>query len=493
MANLTLSNCKLFLNGKWVRGSIVIDGNSIRYIGPTVKEKGTVWDLEGRPVIPGLIDSHVHLIPTALNREVLDLRRVKSIRELKTLIAKECGKSGWIIGRGWDQENFEEARMPSLKELDEACSSNPVLLIRICGHLALANSLALRKLGLRKGDGLLFEEEVTKALESVLKPGEEKLLRLLKELLYEMPKKGITMVHTLSSTPQEFYLLQLIKVKWGLPVRVRVYFDAKYLDYLLNSKLIGGFGDEYLRISGIKVIMDGSLGARTAYLRERYEDANTRGKLLLNSSKLAELLERARGLNLQVAVHAIGDGAIREVIKALSLSSARGDEVRIEHCSLTPPELLDELAKLRPIISVQPHFIISDWWAERRLGRRCRWLYPFKTMLRAKLKLSGSSDSPVEPWDPWEGMYAAVERGKEEGSSIFKYTSSEKLSISEALTMYTEGGARACREYPDYGSIKIGSKADLTVLEYLPTTPKELKEVEVYATLVGGEITYLKR
>ena len=491
---LTLLNGMLFLEGRWIKGSIVIEDGVIREVGKDVKPRGETWDLKGRPVIPGLVDSHIHLLSTATMSNMVDLKGVRSLGELKKRLAEACRsrRVSVIIGRGWDQELFEERRYPKVEDLDEACPTKPIIIVRVCGHVAVANSLALKALGLARKDGLLLENEVEEALKRVFKPNWEELLLSLRDLLFELPRRGVTMVHAVSSTPEELKALQELKLRWGLPVRVRVYLEADCLDLLEKLGLMGDLGDEVLKIKGIKAFVDGSLGARTAYLSEEYNDGGGRGRLLLDAGALSKLISRARALNLQVAVHAIGDAAVAEALKGMRKARVRGPWVRIEHCSLVPPHLLKELGEERPVITVQPHFVISDWWAVKRLGERCRWLYPFKSLMKRGLTISGSSDSPVEPWDPWTGIYAAVDRGGVEGLDIFKYTKCEMLSLEEALTTYTAGGAKACMEYPRYGSLRKGSAADVVVLESLPDRPEDLKNVEIYATFVNGRPVYFK-
>ena len=513
-ADLVIRNVVPFRRGRFGRepASVVVRGGRIaairRYCADERAGSSAVV-LEGRggALIPGLVDAHLHLIETALSRLWLDLRGAGSIEELKELVARraeEVPRGTWILGRGWDQDKFRERRYPYAKDLDEAAPENPVLLIRICGHVAVANSLALEIAGIsaRTPDppggaierdemgnptGLLKESAVELARRAVPRPGVGELRELVEEAISEFLSKGLTMIHVVSAKAEELGILQALKREGKLKVRIRAYVDPSALE--LASELEG---DEHLRIAGIKLIADGSLGARTAALREPYSDRPEEGgSLLLDREALRRYLSIARKRELQVAIHCIGDRALEEVLEAVLEEGFPGDLLRIEHCSLAPPDLVEMLASVKPVVVVQPRFVISDWWILDRLGRkRARWAYCFKSLLESGLVLAGSSDSPVEPWDPWEGMRSAVERGAGE---FARMTSDERLSVEEAIEMYTRGGAIACGEEEDYGEVEEGRVADLVLLDRIPERAEDLEELEVVAVIVGGELVYCSR
>jgi len=407
-------------------------------------------DLGGRVVVPGLRDAHTHLLPTALSYRLLDLRRVSSVEELKGAVrtaALEMGPGSWVVGRGWDQDKMVEKRYPTRHDLDEAAPENPVLLVRVCGHAAVANTKALEKLGLLfqepeelqgmvvredgKPTGLLLEDAVPWALARVPKPGRAALKELLRKVVAEYLRYGVTVVHSMSVDIEELSLIRGLELDGELKLRYEAY---------VKPELLGNVPEELRHlVRGVKAFADGSFGARTAALREQYSDHPSSGTLLMTAEEIAELCRAAGSHGLELAVHAIGDKAVEEVLRAMTISRGK---IRVEHASLTPPDLLELFSQLRPTAAVQPHFILSDTWIVDRLGARTRWVYAFKSLARTGSTLMGSSDSPVEPLNPWLGMYAAVHRGEPEGLPIAEFTSSEKLSLREALSMYVERASR---------------------------------------------------
>ena len=473
-----------------------------------VDENTRVYDLEGYTVLPGLIDAHFHILKTAQTKVWLDLRDIGSIEELKKRIRYTVLKSvpgEWILGRGWDHEKFLERRYPTRYDIDEVSPENPVLLVRVCGHIAVVNTLALRlacidprEEGVRldergKPTGILEERALEKIFRIVPQQTLDDLLKCIEEVLREAVTMGLTSLHAMSVTPLEFMALQILRLEGRLPLRVRVYLDQSILIYLEKLGVVGGLGDSLLRICGIKVVADGVLGGRTAALEQPYsDDPENRGMMLISEGELKELMERAVRNRLQIAVHAIGDRCIETVLRVAEGVHIDPTLLRIEHASLTPPPILDMLSKVRPIVVVQPRFIISDTWIVDRIGKyRARWAYAFKSLLDRCPVVAGSSDSPVESMNPWSGIYAAIERGEREGLPLAYLSSEERLSIGEALSLYTINGARACRDY-EVGVIEEGKYADLVVVDMNPyeLDVEELTRMKTRATIVEGRIVY---
>lgn len=402
-------------------------------------------DLEGRLIVPGLRDAHTHLLSTALSRWGLDLRGARSIEEIKDAVrrrASELGPGEWIIGRGWDQDKLDEKRHPTREDLDEAAPRNPVILIRVCGHAAVVNSRAIEVLGLDKElprglekfvvkedsklSGLLLEDAVSWAIGKVPKPSLRVLKTLMLQVLEEYFSYGVVSLHSMSASLDELEVVSMLADESPLKFKYEAYVPQELL-YQVPARYRH-------MVKGVKAFADGSFGARTAALREPYSDEETEGTLLMRAEQVAELARQAAGRGLDTAVHAIGDLAVEQVLRGAMLVDA---PIRIEHASLTPPDLLELISAIKPRVSVQPHFIISDTWIVERLGSRVRWVYAYRSIIRAGAKVMGSSDSPVEPLNPWLGVYAAVSRGEQEGLPISVYTASEKLSFREALMLYT--------------------------------------------------------
>ena len=443
--------------------------------------KGSIklLDAEGRLLIPGLADAHLHIINYSINKNRLNLRNISSIEELKSVLRRSSKSyEGWIVGWGWDQERFEEKRHPTKDDLDSAVPDKPILLVRVCGHVAVANTKALSILGIKSKNGLLYEEEVEKALSSLPLPSFNEITKAVKEAFIEAYSYGLTELHIMSVKEWELKVYE--NVLKEVPMKLRVYTDNIPQDT---------FDSHLMKIKGVKVFMDGSFGGRTAALREPYsDDPSNKGLLLLNSEKLGALMKNVAKKGLNVAVHAIGDKGVEEVLKAVKETQL--SNLRIEHASLTPPDLLEELARFKLPISVQPNFIISDWWIVDRLGERAKWVYPFKSFIREGLLVAASSDAPVEPLNPWIGVYAAVDRGEREGLEIWKISSSQKLSFEEALSMYIRG--KVLEDTFSKESVVPNMPADLVLLNIndIPKDIRSIKSIKASMTMVNGRIVY---
>ncbi len=490
MRTLLIVNAKLW--GCEEYDSVLIAGDRIEKIGHEDRLRREapasvhIVDADGRILLPGLTDAHMHLLSYARTKRWLDLRGAKSIDEIKRLVARkaeELGPGTWVLGRGWDQDKLAERRMPTRWDLDEAAPRNLVLLVRVCGHVAVANSLALRTIGLEDGapdppggalgregsklNGLLFEGAVELAYKAIPKPTPKEAAALMREALKEAASYGLVELHSMSASQLEVTVYESVRGP-GVP---KVYFYAESFDV------------QGANVVGVKVFMDGSFGARTARLRSPYSDApHTRGVLLMDSTKLKQVLNEAARRGLQVAVHAIGDEAVSEALKCAS------PNMRIEHASLTPPDLIRELTEARIPVSVQPHFILSDTWIVDRLGRdRARWVYAYRSLLDAGVILAGSSDAPVEPLNPWLGVAAAVGRGAKEGLPIYDASAVEALTPQDAVSLYIKGplvrrgGERR---------IRPGCPADLVLVDARKVEELARGNVRVLLTLIDGWVAY---
>lgn len=504
--------------------AVAIKDGKIIYVGDNdgvemyIEEGTRVVDVGGASVLPGLIDTHIHLIKFGFSLGYIDLRNVSSITELKELVRKKVAESkpgDWVIGRSWDQERFIEKRYPNRHDLDEVAPENPVLLIRICGHVAVVNTYALKIAGIdfktEDPPGGIIEREENGYPNGVLKetaiglvyyaiptPDREANIRAAKSAVEEAVKHGLTTVHFVSALPEEVAALQVLRESRELKLRIRIYYDYEYLDYLRNLGIQRGFGDDFLRINGIKIIVDGSFGGRTAALREPYSDEeNNMGKLVVSPDLLNDIIMKGHKAGLQLAIHGIGDRAIEYILNAmedtLSEYSYENHRHRIEHASLLPPDLLDRMSQLGMTAAVQPRFIISDFWIVDRVGaQRARWTYIFKSMLEKGIVIGGGSDAPVDPIDPIYGIYSAVTRGCLDDIELCKYTVGEKLSLEEAIKLYTIYAAYLGFDEDKLGSIEVGKYADLVVLsaDLDSIEERDIKNIHVKMTIVNGDIVY---
>ena len=512
--NIVTMNKDLLAEAVAIKGDRIIFVGSDNAVKKYINEETLIIDADGKTVLPGLIDCHMHLAGLGFSLQSIDLRNIKSIEELKKKVGEkidEVKPGKWILGRGWDQELFIEKRYPNRWDLDEVAPNNPVLLTRICGHVIVVNSLALKKAGIdkntpnpkggviernRNGEptGILKENALNLVWKAVPEYSLADYEKAVEIACREVVKYGITTLHAMSVIDKEFRAMQNLYHKGRLKTKIRIYFSKNYARDLFLLGIHCGFGNDMIKIMGVKVLLDGSLGGRTAALRQNYSDKSSkRGRILLSDKELFNIIYNTINNNLQISIHAIGDRAIEKVLNILEKMDFNNRLIRIEHASLISRDLLEKMIKLKPYIVIQPHFIITDWWAVDRVGvERSRWIYAFKSMIDGGLILAGSSDSPVEPINPWTGIYAAITRGKYEKIKLYKYTVNERLSLIEALKLYTINASKISFEEKYIGSIEFGKIADLTILNknIFKISEKELLDIKAQYTIINGKIVY---
>ncbi len=459
-------------------------------------------DAHGKTVIPGLTDSHIHLLGYAMSLRTLDLSQARSIMDIQTAVTGSARKrgDGWIVGRGWDQEKLREKRYPTRDDFSSI--RQPLFLRRVCGHIAVANTRALALAGIdnKSSDpkgGVIERDRSTGELTGVLKESalglvqgiipwneaevEKALVTAAKRLL----RLGLTSLHCIIENILELKVLRRLKAQGKISQSIYAILPLSLLESAASVGISTERGGPGFRIGGVKMFLDGSLGARTAALTEPYNDDSTTGIMTLGGERLLEVASKAVDAGLQLSMHAIGDRAVREALTVFKKvgSTYHGMELRhrIEHASITPPALLPMFRKQKIIASVQPSFIPSDTWAEKRLGpRRVDYLYPFNSMIRAGIRLTAGSDCPVENPNPFRGVWAAAKRPG--------LPSNERINVHEALACYTSGPAYASFAEEYQGTLEPGKFADMLVLDRDPIRcPKgELADVRVLETFVAG-------
>ena len=490
-------------------GRVVKTGSSGEILEIAERLGAEIIDLGGKTVLPGFIDSHMHLDELGEYLSMLDLRGVQSIEELKEKLRKFGEKKdGWLRGHGWDQELFEEKRWPTRHDLDEVVNDRPVMLSRVCLHAAVLNTKALEVTGLVDWDsedvirdengeptGIVKEDAFSHAVRKFdeMMSDEDYGEVILRASEYAL-SKGVTTVGFVSVGERALKVLSTLNSEGKLRLRVKAYLNpGENLGVLESLKRLGirrGFGGGRLKIGGIKVLADGSLGARTAWLSEPYSDAETRGYPTVTREWLERVARETHAAGLQMAVHAIGDATMDMVLDVYeSLENVENAGHRIEHASLMRPDQIERARRLGVRLALQPHFVMTDWWVVERVGEeRAKWAYPFRSIARAGIPFGLSTDSPVEPIDPWETVYAAVTRGKYEGIPLAELTPDEVLSLEEALHAYTAGSAEILMEN-DLGTLEEGKLADFIIVGSDPfeVDEKELREIRVLETYLEGE------
>jgi predicted amidohydrolase YtcJ len=484
---------------------------------------GEEIDLRGRCVLPGLTDCHIHFTSYALGLRELDLGDAASLDDALVRVAERAQETppdkchpelaeGWIVGRGWDQERWPERRFPTAADLDRVAPEKMVVLKAKSGHALVANSRALRlaKIGAdtpdppggRIGrdaagqpDGLLFEgSAMALVADLVPHPTPEETDGALREAFPNAWRVGLTAIHDVDGT-QAFGAYQRLHAQGALGLRVVKYLPARVLDDVLAVGLRAGLGDDWLRVGGIKVFVDGALGPRTAAMLAPYEgEPDNVGVLTMEEDALRTLVSKAVGGGLPLAIHAIGDRANRLVLDVLDEVGSSGLRHRIEHVQLLHPDDVNHLAALGVVASMQPVHATQDCeMADRYWGERCVTAYAWRSLLNADTVLAFGSDCPVEDLNPFLGIHAAVTRRRVDGfPGPQGWYPAQRLTVEEAVHAYTLGAAYAAGLEGRLGALASGKLADLVVLDrdIFTCDPMSIAETQVEMTMIGGQVVH---
>ena len=501
----------------WARSLAIVDGHIVGVDAQAdawANAPGaTIEDLDGALVIPGLIDAHIHLMWYALGLRELQLRDVpwEALLDQVAARARDVPPGTWITGRGWDQTLWGEGRFPTAAELDRVSPHHPVALIAKNGHAWVVNSVALRaahitavtpdpphgKIGRNADgtpDGMLFEHATRLVRENIPTPTLPEVVDALDVAQDHLLALGIVGVHDVDGDPA-FPALQELRRQERMRMRVVKYVRLESLDAVLDAGLRTGFGDDWLYFGGLKLFVDGALGARTGAMFDSYvgEPDNT-GILTLDPQYLNEIARRAAEGGLAMAIHAIGDKANRITLDTLEAALAVNPYLRhrVEHVQLIAPEDQPRLARSGIVASMQPVHAIHDMvMADRYLGQhRTPYAYAWRSLAETGAVLAFGSDAPIEHFDPFAGLYAAVTRRREDGfPGAEGWYPEQRLTLEAALRAYTWGAAYAAGQESRMGMLRPGYCADLAVLDrdIFNLPPEALLETRVLRVMVGGE------
>jgi predicted amidohydrolase YtcJ len=472
------------------------------------------YDLQGSIMLPGLVDSHMHLIGHGERLMRLDLSSCQSYEEMLSLVQEKAAHippGEWIIGEGWNENRFSDTKNVHKKDLDAVSSVHPILLKRMCRHAMLVNSYVLHKAGIQENikhpkggkigrdehgklNGLLYERAQDLLDDIVPQQTEEYLQKALEAAVEDCRKNGLVGCHTedlnyyggFSRTYKAFE-----KGLEGRQFKAHLLVHHEVVDELAHYK-----NKHYIEFGAMKIFADGSLGGRTALLSAPYTDMpDTNGVAVFEREELAKLVKKARNLGLTIAVHTIGDLSFEYVIDAIEQHPPQaGQRDRIIHCQVLRKDLIERAKRLSVVLDIQPVFITSDFPSViEKLGEeRLRYAYAWKTLLHEGFICAGGSDAPIESVNPFLGIYGAVER-----RSIFDgkcYLPKEKLTVFEAISLFTSGSAAAIYKENCRGIIAPGYEADFTITDRdIFTIPAEdIPNTEVVMTVVDGKIVYKK-
>lgn len=520
-------------NSSYEEALAVKDGKIFK-IGTTkeilaLKTENTILiDLDNRLLLPGFNDSHMHLLNYGYSLSNINLAGTKSIDEIiekvRDVIRDEnIEEDTWINGRGWNHDYFEEKRFPTRDDLDKMSTKHPIVLRRACGHITVVNSRALELAGITKyteqveSGEFNFEEGIFRENSSILIKKHipeltvEELKKMLLEAMKEANKAGITSVQTddfevISEENYENVFKAYEELKEEGKMTLRVYEQCllqneNILRDLLDKGYNTGHGDEIFKIGPLKLLADGSLGARTAALTKPYaDDSMTFGMPVFNQEEIDNLVKIAHNKGMQIAVHCIGDKAMYMALEALekALKENPKDDHRhgIVHCQITDEYLLDKFKELNAMAYIQPIFLDYDWKiVETRVGSQlAKTSYNWKTFIDKGVHIACGSDCPVESLDVLNGIYEAVTRKDLQGKPEGGWIPEQKLTVEEAVYGYTMAGAYTSFEEDIKGSIEEGKLADFVVLsENIFEVPEDhIKDLEIDMTICNGNIVYKK-
>ncbi len=473
-------------------------------------------DMDGRVILPGLVDAHIHLQEYALSLQVVDCE-VQSREEILHRLAgrlRELPSGEWLLGHGWNQNTWG-GEWPTAAELDALAPHNPVYLSAKSLHVSWVNSAALRLAGINASSpdpangsiqrdahgqptGILFEQAIRLVEAAIPEPTTQALVQTFQQVIPKLWRTGLTGVHDFDERTC-FMALQCLHARGGLHLRVVKSIPHDLLSQAEELGLQSGFGDDLLRIGSIKLFADGALGPHTGAMLDPYVDEpQNRGILLLNAEKLFECGRQAAASGLSLAIHAIGDRAVRTILEGFARLRDYEKERRlpalrhrIEHVQTIHPEDIGRLAGLGIIASMQPVHATSDMFmADRLLGKRAAFSYAWRSLLERGTRLAFGSDAPVESPNPFHGLHAAVTRCRTDGTpGPDGWIPEQRLTLAEALEGFTTGPAYAAGMEDRLGRLSAGFLADLIVVDTDPFTcdPAGLYAIQPVATMVAGD------
>ena len=498
------------------KGRIVFVGQEL----PDSINGNEVVDLDGSFTMPGFMDNHVHFLEGGAGLASLDLRGASTPAQFKNKVAAyaESQPSGrWILNGNWDQTLWG-GELPHKDWIDEATQDHPVYISRIDGHMALVNSVTLEIAGINKATpdpsgglimrdadgeptGILKGNALNLVLAVIPPPSENELMERFSLAQEHALSFGITKVHAISGNPTVtnlYDVFQMARDRGIMKIRVHVSTPIEAWDKAASHIRNIGRENEQLVWGGIKGFIDGSLGARTAWMHKPFDDEPDNTGLPMNPpSFLGSLMSKADDAGLELSIHAIGDRGIDtviEIMKNIAGDDIRDRRYRIEHFQHPSADAIRKLSEAGVIASMHPYHAIDDGrWAGNRIGpRRLATSYAFRSILDAGGILTFGSDWPVAPLNPMKGVYAAVTRRTLDGAHPDGWIPEQKITVEEALTAFTATNAYGFHEEDIAGTLEVNKRADFIVLSDDPRAiaETELGDVRVLKTVIGGEVVY---
>jgi predicted amidohydrolase YtcJ len=526
-ADLVLRGGHVFVAKGHAVAAIAVKGDRVAAVGDDAAVAGLIGpgtrvvQLNGRLVVPGFNDAHVHFLSGGFGLLSVDLREAKDEADLARRIgehARSLPKGAWIQEGNWDHENWPSKALPTRQLIDPVTPDHPVFVQRLDGHMALANGLALKLAGIdhetadpeggtvvrdASGNptGILKDNAQELVSRVVPEASREMNLRAARAALTEAARRGVTSIQDNSSV-DALPTYQQLRARGELTARMYVWRYADAMEPLVKAGVRTGLGDEWIRLGALKILADGSMGSGTAAFFEPYaDDPKTSGLLIHPVPELERMIREADAAGFQLAVHAIGDRANALVLdafeKAAKANGPRDRRFRIEHAQVVRKQDLARYKALGVVASIQPSHCIDDMrWAEKRIGlARCRDAYNFRSFTAAGIPVAFGTDWFVEPLDPRLGLYAAVTRELPSGGPPGGWFPEERIPLEDAIDLYTRGSAYAEFAEKEKGTLEAGKLADLVVFaaDLFRVPPRQILTTPVDFTIVGGRIVYERK
>jgi predicted amidohydrolase YtcJ len=529
-ADLIITNAKVWTGDKAVptAQAVAVLGDRIVAVGSNAdveawRGRGTrVIDSGGKLLLPGFNDAHVHFVSGGSQLDNVQLNDATSSEEFVRRIgarAKNTPKGEWIVGGDWDETKWNPATLPTRELIDPVTGDVPVFANRYDGHMALANSAALRLAGVTdktpdppggtivrdaQGNptGALKDAAMDYVFKVIPPLSHEQRMHAVKRALAHAASLGVTSVQDMNPEYADVAVYSELRQREELTTRIYAAPLITQVDDQVKIGIRHAFGDPFLRIGAVKGYADGSLGSATAYFFQPFDDQpNNRGLLSDEMQPLSLMRDRmmkADAAGLQICTHAIGDEGISLILDLYGeLVTAHGNadrRFRIEHAQHMAAKDFDRFAQLHVIASVQPYHAIDDGrWAEKRIGHdRASRTYAFRTLLNHGVRLALGTDWNVAPLHPMFTVYAAVTRATLDGKNPKGWFPEQKLTVAEAVEAYTLGSAYAEFQDGEKGSITPGKLADMVLLsdDIFSIDPVKIRDVKVLKTFVGGKVVW---
>ncbi|HEV7242136.1 MAG TPA: amidohydrolase [Thermoanaerobaculia bacterium] len=476
-----------------------------------------VVDASNTTILPGLTDAHGHLYGLGVALDVVNLNGTRSFDEVVARVKERAATTPagqWILGRGWDQNDWPVKEFPTVAALDAAIPDHPVFLRRVDGHAAVTNTAGLRAAGVTAASrdpeggrvirdasgnptGTFIDAAMDLVEDHIPAPTPEQRKARVLAAAQAIAANGLTEMHDAGMDGATITAVKELIDEKRFPIRVYAMLgdnDALLRTWFASGPLMSYGGR--LTVRSVKLYADGALGSRGAALLEPYsDDPNNSGLMLARPEHLEDVAKRGRAAGFQINAHAIGDRGVRNVIDAYATAGVvANDRFRVEHLQVIAPADVPRLVERGIIASMQPTHATSDmYWAEARLGpERVKGAYAWRTVLDAGGRLALGSDFPVEEVNPFFGIFAGVTRQDQARWPEGGWYPSQRLTLAEALRGFTKDAAYAAFEETSRGTIEPGKLADFTIVEGDLFTAPELYKAKVRYTVVGGEVVFGK-